>query len=176
MPDASTPLVELVATRAPTVLSGTFYRHTSPAFEPLSGEGALRAGGRWNVQGDFGAVYLADSPQGAVAEFLRMASLAGLIPDAFLPRLLHSIEVNYVRVLDLTDAAVLSALHVRVDDVLADDRALSQAIAAAARESGLDGVIAPAATGVGVTLAIFDTPDSTARLRVLLTADMDEFL
>ena len=94
-----------------------------------------------------------------------MASLAGLTADAFLPRLLHSIEVNAVRVLDLTDAAVLSALHISVGDLLADDRALSQAIAAAAKDAGFDGIIAPSATGVGVTLAIFDALDSTSRLR-----------
>jgi len=49
---------------------GTAYRLTSPKYmtRPLSPEGSLQRGGRYNKRGRFAALYLADSPATALAE------------------------------------------------------------------------------------------------------------
>lgn len=59
-------------------------------------------------------------------------------------------------VLDLTDPQVLRLLDLDVEQLTGDDRAVCQALAAAARAQGLDGVLAPSAAPPGErTLAVF---------------------
>jgi hypothetical protein len=59
-------------------------------------------------------------------------------------------------VLDLTDGNTRSHLGVDETDLVSDDCAITRAIAAAARDAGFDGVLAPAAALPGCeTLAVF---------------------
>jgi RES domain-containing protein len=59
-------------------------------------------------------------------------------------------------VLDLTDSNTRSHLGVDEADLVSDDCAITQAIAAAASDAGFDGVLAPAAALPGCqTLAVF---------------------
>jgi len=51
-------------------------------FVDLSGEGGLRASGRWHTEGRL-VVYLADCPSGALLE--RIVHMTDMIEDAFLP-------------------------------------------------------------------------------------------
>jgi RES domain-containing protein len=61
-----------------------------------------------------------------------------------------------LHVLDLTDAKTRSRLGVDEADLLSEDCATTQAIAAAARDAGFEGVLAPAAALPGCqTLAVF---------------------
>jgi RES domain-containing protein len=61
-----------------------------------------------------------------------------------------------LQVLDLTDPETRSHLGVDEADLVSDDTATTQAIAAAARDAGFDAVIAPAAALPGAeTLAVF---------------------
>ncbi len=61
-----------------------------------------------------------------------------------------------VRVLDLTDPTVREAVGVTADDLVGDDYGVGQQVASAARDAGLDGVLAPSAGLVGQrTLAVF---------------------
>ena len=58
--------------------------------------------------------------------------------------------------LDLTDREIRSHLNVDEADLVSDDYATTQAIAAAARDAGFDAVLAPAAALPGCeTLAVF---------------------
>ncbi len=61
-----------------------------------------------------------------------------------------------LEVLDLTDERTRSHLNVNEADLVSDDYAITQAIAAAARGAGFDAVLAPAAALPGCeTLAVF---------------------
>ena len=61
-----------------------------------------------------------------------------------------------LQVLDLTDKQTRSHLNVDEADLVSDDYATTQAIAAAARDAGFDAVLAPAAALPGCeTLAVF---------------------
>jgi RES domain-containing protein len=80
----------------------------------------LRAAGRWNRPGRYGALYLAASEAGARAErerYARRAALAGL---AFGPHDLVSIELTVVAGLDLTDPAVQARFAVTAAELGAD--------------------------------------------------------
>ena len=60
-----------------------------------------------------------------------------------------------LEVLDLTEGNTRSHLGVDETDLVSDDCAITRAIAAAARDAGFDGVLAPAATLPGCeTLAV----------------------
>ena len=88
---------------APSVdLDGRFWRMLSPrwAFEPLSGDGAARAGGRWNERGQQ-ALYLSDSHATAIAEYQQ---------DLPRPGTLTAYDVTASRILDLTSAEVMRVL------------------------------------------------------------------
>ena len=61
-----------------------------------------------------------------------------------------------LHVLDLTDPTTRQHLGVDADDLISDDCAITQTIAAAARDAGFDAVLAPAAGLPGcATLAVF---------------------
>jgi len=81
---------------------GRFWRMLSPrwAFDPLSGAGAARAGGRWNVPGQ-AALYLSDSHATAIAEYQQ---------DLPRPGTLTAYDVDARAVLDLADPSVRQAI------------------------------------------------------------------
>jgi RES domain-containing protein len=72
------------------------------AFDPLSGAGAARAGGRWNAPGQ-PALYLSDSHATAIAEY-----------QQDLPRLgtLTAYDVDAASILDLVDPSVRHAIGI----------------------------------------------------------------
>lgn len=88
--------------------TGTAYRHTSPARNPLSGEGASQFGGRWNSPG-ISTLYLAFPRETCVQEFIRMATKQPGGVESFQDRALHEIEVRDTRVLDLRTEAALAS-------------------------------------------------------------------
>jgi RES domain-containing protein len=66
------------------------------------------------------------------------------------------VRLNRLRVLDLRDPEVRSALHVDVDALTSDDLKRCQELAAAARAAGFDGVLGPSAALAGeTTIAVF---------------------
>jgi RES domain-containing protein len=70
------------------------------AFDPLSGAGAARAGGRWNVPGQ-AALYLSDSHATAIAEYQQ---------DLPRPGTLTACDVDAQAILDLADLSVRQAI------------------------------------------------------------------
>jgi RES domain-containing protein len=72
------------------------------AFDPLSGAGAARAGGRWNAPGQT-ALYLSDSHATAIAEYQQ---------DLPRPGTLTAYDVNAQDILDLADPSVRRTIGV----------------------------------------------------------------
>jgi RES domain-containing protein len=83
-------------------VSGRFWRMLAPrwAFEPLSGAGAARAGGRWETPGQ-GALSLSDNHATAIAEYQQ---------DLPRPGTLTAYDVDAPDILDLADLAVRQAI------------------------------------------------------------------
>jgi len=87
-------------------VTGRFWRMLAPrwAFDPLSGAGAARAGGRWNEPRQ-PALYLSDSHATAIAEYQQ---------DLPRPGTLTAYDVDAPAILDLADRSVQQA--VGIDD------------------------------------------------------------
>jgi RES domain-containing protein len=141
---------------------GTYYRALLAAFavEPLSLEGSLRHGGRYNPSGAFGALYCGERPAVCAAEIRKRAAGQRMAPYR-----LARIRVALHRVLDLTDPATLAALSLRADDLLRDEWQPTQRLAAQARAAGFEGLLAPSAAGPRRILVIFpDRLDPGSRI------------
>lgn len=135
--------------------SGTAYRHTARQFAALSGAGAAALGGRWNIPG-VPTIYLAEPEAACIAEFRRMAGGQPGGIAAFLPRDLHVVQVDALRVLDLRPTGVRRRLRITLTDIEGEERQRCQQIAEAARHAGAQGIVAPSATRAGVVIAVFE--------------------
>ena len=136
--------------------SGVAFRHTAPEREALSGSGSFIFGGRWNPPDLVPTIYLALPEEACVAEFLRMAEGQGRGAQSFLPRDLHVIDVNALNVLDLTAEAALRAIGLSMGDIASEDWSTCQAVGQTAHYLGMQGIVAPSATGVGLVIAAFE--------------------
>lgn len=61
------------------------YRNQAPGFDPRSGEGARRFGGRFNPPHSFPVIYLCTTRPCVVAEFTRQVDRQGVGIEGFLP-------------------------------------------------------------------------------------------
>jgi RES domain-containing protein len=136
--------------------SGLTYRHTSPNRNPLSGAGARIFGGRWNPPELVSTIYLASPRAACVGEFHRMAAGQASGAKSFLPRTIHHIQVVDLPVLDLSGDR-LSDVDLTIDDIADDDWSSCQVVGEAAHFLGAAGLVAPSATGAGLTIAVFET-------------------
>jgi RES domain-containing protein len=152
-------------------LNSVWYRcvETSFAHEIVSGEGARRHGGRWNPIGSFRAVYLSDTPETALQEYLARARRMKWPDHKSLPMVMAGVEVKVRRVLDLrvpeVAAAVepfLKAERLQWRSIQSRREAASQAIGRAVRETGLQGLLATSQqVKAGLNLVLF--PDKFGR-------------
>lgn len=145
---------------------GKAYRHISAGRDPLSGEGARRAGGRWNPPNSFAVLYLALDVPTTLRELTRSAAKQGLKPLDFLPRELFTYEVRLQHVLDLRVLDHVRALGTRAELLGGDDVVTCQEIGEAAHHVGFEALLAPSAAAVGDVLAVFVDrmlPDSFVR-------------
>jgi RES domain-containing protein len=152
-------------------LSGVWYRcvETSFAHEIISGEGARVHGARWNPVGSFRTVYLSDTPETPLEEYLARARRMKWPDHKSLPMVMAGVEVNVRRILDLRVpgvAAVIAPLlkterqHWR--SIQSRREAMPQAIGRAAMESGLQGLLTTSQqVKGGLTLVLF--PDKLGR-------------
>ncbi len=148
-------------------LRGTFFRAVPAAFaaEPLSLEGSLKHGGRYNPMGAFGALYCGESPAVCAGEIRKRA--AG---HPVLPHRLARIQVHLQRVLDLTDPATVTTLGLRPEQLMAEDWQPTQQLAAQARAAGFEALLVPSAVGPGRNLVVFsDRLDPESRVRLVGT-------
>lgn len=130
------------------------YRNQAPGFDPRSGEGARRFGGRFNPPHSFPVIYLCTTRPCVVAEFTRQVDRQGVSIEGFLPREVHRLTASLARVLDLTDAEVLAALGLVADDLVRDDRSMTHEIGEAAHEHDFQAILSSSATGVDDVVAV----------------------
>lgn len=152
-------LLVAVADLAPIEVRGSFERHCSLRWDSLQGSAS---GGRWGARGGYEVLYLGRPRDSVVVEAYRHlveddmdapAELAAAVLerrivtcDVAAPNILDLRPANARERLELGDAALRSEVG---------DYDPCQAIGAAAHQLGLNGVLAPAATGLGETLALF---------------------
>jgi RES domain-containing protein len=141
--DAST-----LATLAGATLSVIGYRNQARGFDPRSGDGARRFGGRFNPPHSFPVIYLCTTRPCVVAELTRQADRQGLTIDDLLPREIWRVTVELTKVLDLTHHATWEALDIDPTDLVRDDLQLTREIGKAAHEHRFQAIRSASATGV----------------------------
>jgi RES domain-containing protein len=138
-------------------VAGRFQRHISPRQEPLRGS---RAGGRWGSEGAYPVLYLGRPTDSVIVEAYRhlVETVEGMQPHMVGPRRLVTCEIEITRVLDLRENATLEAVSLTTADLCSEvgDYETCHRVGQAAHELGLHGIIAPAAGGLGETLAVFE--------------------
>jgi len=146
-------LANAVAGCGTVTIKGTFYRHASLSVRPAVGS---EAGGRWGRPGAYPVLYLGRPPDSVTVEAYRhlVDPFPGMTGEMVAPRRFYTYEVSVHLVLDLSIAENLRAVGLTESD-LTGDHARCQAVGAAAHQLGLHGLIAPAATELGDTLALF---------------------
>ena len=135
-------------------LSVSGYRNQASGFDPRSGDGARRFGGRFNRPHSYPVVYLRTTRPCAVAELTRQARRQGLVVDDLLPRELWVVRAELTRVLDLTDDETLHAIGVEPDELTRDDPQLTHEIGDAAHEHRFQAIRSVSVTGVDDVVAI----------------------
>lgn len=161
-----------IVARAPaSALRAVGYRNQSPGFDPRSGIGARRFGGRYNPPNSFPVLYLCTTRSCVGAELTRQAQRQGLQVGDLLPRGLYEITADLTNVLDLTNGATIEALGVQPADLVRDDRRLTEEIGEAAHEHGFQAILSRSATGVDEVLALFPENLAGAVLQVELVGE-----
>ncbi len=156
--------------------SGTLYRHTSPDRNPLEGLGARLFGGRWNPKDSVSTIYLARPIEACVAEFRRMAQGQARGVESFLPRTLHTLRAEEIRVLDLRSEDALEEVGLSTHDIVSRDWGPCQRVGAAAHFLGAQGVRARSASGKGEVIATFEPTLAPGQLKVVDSTPIDEWL
>jgi RES domain-containing protein len=140
-----------------STVAGNYFRRVDHETEPL---GAHRRGGRWSVRDEALTLYLSQPLDSALAEayrhfFDRPAEKE--LRGQFEPKLFREYYVQSDGILDLTMPDQLQRFGIRESDLVTrvGDWGACQAIGSQAFLSGFKGVMAPAASGIGVTLALF---------------------
>lgn len=145
------------------------FRYTTARRDPLSGAGARLNGGRWNPKDLFAALYLAIPVAACMGELSRLAASQGIPEDVLLraPRSLHTIHVDSARLLDLREPTQRTAVGLVDADLTDSDWTVCQQIGHAAWFLGLQGVIAPSASGVGHVATVFEGRMDPGQLTVV---------
>jgi RES domain-containing protein len=130
------------------------YRNQACGFDPRSGEGARRFGGRFNPPHSYPVIYLCTTRPCVVAELTRQARRQGLAVEDLLPRELWLVAAALTKVLDLADADTLQALGVEPDELVRDDLQLTHEIGEAAHDHRFQAIRSASVTGVDNVVAI----------------------
>lgn len=147
-------LAEAVAAAPRRHLTGRFWHQGPTRRSLINCVDPARGPGRYHRTGEPGVWYGSSQEQAAWAELFRHFLDEGI--DPFEVRRRVGRVYVALEVLDLTDATVRSLLGVDENDLIGDDYALTQSIAAAALDAGFHAVLAPAAALLGrETLAVF---------------------
>jgi RES domain-containing protein len=134
---------------------GDGFRQQAPKYDPLSGEGARRRGGRFNPPQSFSILYLCTTRACAIAEFLRVGNRLAIGPEGLLPRQLFRYEVRLGHVLDLTDTSIVEQLGMAVPDLVGEDLSLTRSIGDVAYALGIQAIRSRSATEQDDVLAVF---------------------
>jgi RES domain-containing protein len=156
---------ERVATAPRTAYVGEAFRHMAAQWEdPLSGEGALINGGRFNPPDSFPVLYLCTTRACAAGELRHRGERLVIGVAGLLPRVLYRYQLTPDRVLDLTSTETLEHLGVTTAQIIGTDLVISRQIGEAAHATGFQAIRAPSATGVDDVLASFPDLFGTSHL------------
>lgn len=141
-------------------VAGLWQRHTSPRYANTALDGHI-ARGRWGTAHGFPVLYLGKPVASVVVEAYRhfIDPVVDGVPPV-VPRTLITCEVAVTEILDLRKSAARMDLDLPLDILTSDTwykdaYRRCQEVAATAHQLGLHGLITPAATRVGETLALF---------------------
>ncbi len=128
-------------------LSAVVYRIVREGLDPLGTTGSLRAGGRFNSPGEFGAVYTSFDAATAAKELARGLRQRGIDPAEYPSGAwwIYELEIRTEAVLDLTDLNVLQRIGVQKDSLTGSDVDGTRRIAAEARSRGYEALLVPSA-------------------------------
>jgi RES domain-containing protein len=134
------------------------YRCTEPQFvdQIVSGLGSQLHGARWTPKNSFPTVYLCETAEAALQEYLARGRRLKLPDHKSLPMVMVGIKVRAANLLDTTDAEVAAVVNplLRADRIhwrtIQDRReAVSQAIGRAIKEACFSGLIASSQASPG---------------------------
>src|SRR6266705_2761719 len=145
--------------------SGVCYRCTEPQFahQIVSGLGSQLHGARWTPKNSFPTVYLCESVEAALQEYLARGRRMKLPDYKSLPMVMAWVKLKTANLLDTTDAEVAAV----IDPLLKRDKihwraiqdrreAVSQAVGRAIKEICFSGLIGPSqALPGGKNIVIF---------------------
>lgn len=160
--DASRHLSRAVADVPTASVAGRYYRFTSQRRIPTALDGSS-AGGRWGPQGGFPVLYLTDDYEGCVIEAYRhVADPTGPAGPSKIRYGLITCDIQVDNIVNLTTATARMSLGldpaILYSEPQQPDGAAYEAcirVAKAAHQLGRHGILAPAATSRGLTLALF---------------------
>ena len=155
-------LANAIAGQDPVTVTGSWQRHLPARFLATAMEGR-RSYSRWGRNPGFPVLYLGRPAASVLVEAYR--HLVDPVDDSTIldhlaPRVLVTANVDVTEILDLRSPTARVELRLSLTQIQSatDDRAAyaaCQEVAAAAHQQGFHGVIAPAATELGQTLALF---------------------
>jgi RES domain-containing protein len=133
---------------------GLWYRHAWHGTKELKGS---TGGGRWGPEHGFPVIYLGRPAESVTVEAYRrlVDPVDGMRGDLVGPRVLFTLEVDVDQLLDLRDPDHVTKVGLDEDALLGPWPPCVR-VARAAHQLGLHGILAPAATEVGLTLALFE--------------------
>lgn len=152
-------LASAVAAAPRSVVEGRFERHFSLGRRDLSGSDS---GGRWGPEGAYSVLYLGRPQDSVIVEAYRhlVEPLAdqGMTGDMVAPRRVVTCTVNLTNILDLRTPNAWVSLGLSETDLLSavGDYDACREVGRVAHQLELHGIIAPAATGLGESLALFE--------------------
>ena len=153
-------LLAAVARIDPIRVQGAFERHTSLRWEELK---PSAAGGRWGARRAYEVLYLGRPRSSVVIEAYRHLvddelDDTSALATSVLERRIVTCKIDVPKVLDLRESTTRAALSLTDMQLFSEvgDYTACQAIGATAHQLGLAGLIAPAASRRGETLALSD--------------------
>jgi RES domain-containing protein len=122
----------------------------------------------------FLAIYLADSAKACMVEVERAAQAASTTAEKMLEAAyrLHTVDVMELEILDLRTPEAQEGVGLEFDDIFGDDRAACQAVGHAAWFLHMQGVLVPAAGGVGLVITAYEQRARPGQLTVRESADL----
>jgi hypothetical protein len=166
-----------VASIPVTTVTGVWLRHAFAAYPERALDGRVYDG-RWGTKPGFPVLYLGRPVESVVIEAYRHLVDPVEDPDLLAqihPRILVTAQVNVTNVLDLRTAGARATAGLTLGDLRSgvDDYARCQELSQVAHQLRRHGILAPAATEAGETLALFtDLTDAAGEKPVRSSDDV----